>query len=211
MHIQRLITVYEPELRGLPTELRRALNKADREAIRSGPSYFGALAQRANYGWLREVLRRSGRCADFDLEFTSYGNEPLVPYFRLSWGGGPGLCLPRSRRLPAGLPPVLRHFYSLLGGFRENQFGYAGGVCRPDEFVSLAAWGGSGVGISEGNEVDPREAIAFLETFSGDMLCYLRGGGGAWYRHEVGRIEPVRDLEKELARYFGALLFGKRI
>jgi hypothetical protein len=211
MLIKRLITVHEPDLDGIPAELRRVLSEADCKAIRAGPKYFEKLAKRAKYPWLHKVLLRSGRCKDWHLEFTCYDNDPLVPYFRFWWGGCPGLCLPRGGRLPKGLPPVLRHFYSLLGGFRENEFGYAGMIYRTEGLVPLTEWGGVGVGIAKDNEVDPRQTIAFLEMFSGDILCYLPGGKGAWYRHEVGRIEPVKSLERELAAYFGALLKGKRI
>ncbi len=35
--------------------------------------------------------------------------------------------------------------------------------------------------------------------------------GFGWYRHEVGRVEPVSNLERELAAYIGALLKGKRL
>src|SRR4051794_1527022 len=99
MHIQRLITVYEPDVDGMPAQLRRALTEADCDAIRAGPRYFEALAKRASYSWLRKVLQQSGRCTGWNLEFTSVGKEPLVPYFRLYWGGHPGLCLPRGGRL----------------------------------------------------------------------------------------------------------------
>src|SRR3954453_19252585 len=113
MYIQRLITVFEPDLDGMPAQLRRVLSEADCEVIRSGPQYFEKLAKRGKYAWLRRTLQRSARCDGWYLEFTSVGKKPLMSYFRLYWGGHPGLCLPRGGRLPAGLPPVLKHFYSL--------------------------------------------------------------------------------------------------
>jgi hypothetical protein len=208
VHIQRVITIYDPELAHLPAELKAVLKTADRHAIRAGPPYFSNLARQATYSWLRKVLQKSGKCKGWHVEFTSADQEPLVPYFRLYWGGTPGLCLPRGGRLPLDLPPVLAHLYTILGGFRENEFGCAGGIYRADSLVSLSEFG---TWIDGGNQVDPNKAIPFLSTLSGDMLCYLRCGGGGWYRHEIGRVEKVTSLEQELDKYFGALLDGDRI
>ena len=207
MHIQKLITVYDPELDSLPSELRAALTGEDARAIREGPPYFKKLARKAKYGWLKKLLENCGKCKGWSLEFTADGDQPLVPYFRFYWGGVPGLCLPRGTKRMRGLPAVLDHFYSLLGGFRENEFGMAGGVYRLDSLFSIADldfW------LADEDDENSKRAIPFLATFNGDSLCFWPRGGG-WYRHEKGRIESVKSLEKEIARYFTNLLAGNRI
>jgi hypothetical protein len=206
LHVQRLITVYEVNPRKLPLELRNVLTAADRKAIRDPPAYFRQLVGNAQFPWLRQLLRKCGQCEGWHLEFTAENDEPYVPYFRLYWGGLPALCLPRGDALPPDLPGVLQHFYSLLGGFRENDFGTAGGIYRPSELRTLAE---VGVWVSDAGEMDPARAIPFQDSLCGDFLCYLIGGGGARYYHESGKITRVPSLEKEVAQYFNALLKGR--
>lgn len=204
MHIQRVVTVYNVEVDGLPQDLQ-VLSSNDKQAIEDSAGYFKMLAEEANYDWLRTILERCSESA-WHLEFYSIGDEPFVPYFRFYWGGGPAICLPRNTPLRSDLPSVLKHFYTLLAGFQENEFGCAGGLERPE---SLQSTDEMGIWISSDNKVDPKTAIAFLDTFSGDHLCYLPDGRGAWLKN--GIIEPVQDLEAEIARYFEALLEGTRI
>ncbi len=58
MLIQRVITVYRPELEKLPTDLASALSVEDKRAISQVRESFDALAKRAERSWLREILRR---------------------------------------------------------------------------------------------------------------------------------------------------------
>ena len=46
MHIQRLITVYEPELDGLPADLRRVLTEADCKDPKRAPAIFKVIQAR---------------------------------------------------------------------------------------------------------------------------------------------------------------------
>jgi hypothetical protein len=66
-----------------------------------------------------------------------------------------------------------------------------------------------GIWVDPEGSVNPAEAVPFLDTFSGDLLCYLTTGGGAWLKS--GQFEKVKNLEKEVARYFEALIKGSRI
>lgn len=206
MYIQRVVTVHEVDVEGLPPDLQ-VLSDDDLLAIGDSAGYFGGLAEGAGPAWLRGVLESCGE-SEWHLEFYATVDDPLVPYFRFYWGGGPAICLPRDSPLRPGLPAPLKDFYALIGGFQENEFGEAGGISRQEELRSI---GEMGVWVSdEGrDEVDPAGAIAFLETFSGSQLCYLPDGRGAWLR--AGQFEIVEDLGAEIARYFEALLAGRRI
>lgn len=204
MFIQRVITVYQPELEKLPTELAGALSEEDRRAISQVRESFDALAKRAERSWLREILLLCAACDHWHLEFYGANAQPLIPYFRFHWGGGPAVCLSREIELPIGLPPLLRHFYSVLGGFQENQFGYAGGINRLEEIKSVEA---GGYWVAEASGIDPAGAMVFLTTLDGGCLCYLADGNGAWLQD--GEFAPV-DLEAAVAKYFEALLEGHR-
>jgi hypothetical protein len=104
------------------------------------------------------------------------------------------------------MPPVLHHFYSLLGAFKESDFNNEGGVFHADQLQSIAEMG---IAVVEESSVDPTQAIAFLATYSGSQLCYLPDGTGAWL--EEGRFKAVKNLGGEMARYFKALIRGTRL
>lgn len=204
MHIQRVATVFDVEVDNLSQELQ-VLSSEDRRAIEDSAGYFKALAKKAKYNWLRAILEQCSETA-WHLEFYAIGDDPFVPYFRFYWGGGPAICLPRKAPTRLDLPSILMHFYGLIGGFQENEFGSAGGIERPETLQSIDEMG---TWVSSDNDVDPKSAIAFLSTFSGDDLCYLPNGQGAWLKG--GSIERVEDLDAEIAKYFEALLDGERI
>jgi hypothetical protein len=206
MFIERLVKVREVIPRKLPNELRKALGAQDLKAIKRGSSYFGDLAKKARFPWLKRVLQQCAADQDPELEFYATGDNPFVPYFRFSWGGGPAICLPRGEKAPSELPPALKHLYSLIGGFQENEFGYAGGMFRLSQ---LECVGTSWIWVSSDSEVAAKDATMFLQTFGGDLLCYLPDGGAAWYSD--GKLKRSKNLEKEIARYFNALLKGTRI
>ena len=44
MYIQRVATVYDPDVDAFPPEFREVLTEQDVEAIRTGPAYFATLA-----------------------------------------------------------------------------------------------------------------------------------------------------------------------
>ncbi|HEV3079307.1 MAG TPA: hypothetical protein VGY66_05985 [Gemmataceae bacterium] len=206
MHILRVATVYDPDVRELPRELRSALTKQDVKAIRTGPEFFAGLADRAKAKWLRRVLRE---CAGslFELQFCASDDGPYRPYYRFYWGGEPAISLPRQGRLRAGMPAFLRHVYGVIGAFRENAFDMAGGLLPEDELVPISE---TGMWVEPGGPIEPEAAIRFLETFSGSQLCFLPDGTGAWLE-EGGQFRQVKSLEREVARYFEALLKGSRI
>ncbi len=204
MHIQRVVTVCNVEVDKLPPDLR-VLSKLDKQVVKNSSSYFEKAASKAKFDWLRKVFDEC-RNSGWQLEFYATGQNEFVPYFRFYWGGGPAICLPRTYATRPDLPAVLKHFYELIGGFQENPFGYAGGIDRSDQLCSIEE---TGVWVAEENTIDPSRAIAFLETLGGDRLCYLPEGQGAWLTD--GYFRPVESLEREIARYFEALLEGSRI
>lgn len=104
------------------------------------------------------------------------------------------------------MPIFLGRVYDVIGSFRENRFDEAGGLHAVDELCPVSE---TGIWVEPGGPVDPASAIIFLETFSGSQLCYLPDGGGAWL--ESCRFRKIKDLEREVARYFEALLKGTRI
>jgi hypothetical protein len=200
MQIRRLITVYDPELASLPAELTSALTDQDRQAIQDGEGYFGKLATTAKTKWMRRILKE---CADshFELQFVAYGDEPLRPYYVFLWGNGPALSLPRRASLRSDMPQFLRQVYSLIGSIQDNGLDSAGGLHPSDKLCPISE---SGYPFEPDNTIDPTMAIQFLETEAGDQLCYLPDGSGVW----LGMCEPrrVRNLEKEVAAHFEALL-----
>jgi len=205
MHIQRVVTVYDPDVQKLQDELRSALTKQDIQAIRGGREFFANLAGADSPKWLRKVLQA---CAEgpYYLQFLSRDNSPYRPYFRFQWQGEPAISLPRKGRLRAGMPAFLRHVYGVIGTFCENGFDMSGGLHSGDELVALSeTW----MWVDPSGSIDPSTAIPFLETFSGSQLCYLPDGGGAWLK--AGKLVRVRSLEREVAKYFEALLKGTRI
>lgn len=205
MHIMRVATVYGPDVEALPPEFRSVLTEQDVAAIRTGPSYFATLAGADSPEWLRKVL---AGCAEkgYELQFYSSGDAPYRPYFRFHWQGEPAVSLPRPRPLRADMPPFLRRLYGVIGAFRENGFDMAGGLHAGDALGPVSE---TGMWVEPGGPVDPAAAVPFLETFSGSQLCYLPDGGGAWLKS--CEFRPVEDLEREVARYFEALLKGTRI
>jgi len=205
MHILRVATVYEPDVDALPPEFRSTLTDQDVTAIRTGPEFFTKLAGRDSPTWLREVLER---CAEsgYELQFYSSGDAPYRPYFRFFWQGEPAISLPRSGLLRADMPAFLRGVYGVIGAFRENEFDMAGGLHAGDELRPVSE---TGIWVEPGGPIDAAAAVPFLETFSGSQLCYLTNGGGAWL--ESCQFRRVKDLEREVARYFEALLQGSRI
>ena len=208
MYISRLVNVFEPDLDLLPEELKSALNETDIAAILNKADSFIALAKKAEFPWLGKLLQKCANSQSWHLEFTGDQGNPLVPYFRFFCGGMPAVSLPRTYPLRPDLPVALQHVYSLIGGFRENDFGYAGGVYQAKNISPIAE---SKVWFSEENKYPPDQAIAFMETFSGDQLCYTPDGRPVWYRHETGQLELKKNLEKEMGAYFEAILRGSRI
>jgi hypothetical protein len=205
MHILRVATVYDPDVSALPPEFRRVLTAQDVQAIKTGPEFFATLARPDSPKWLRKLL---AGCAGsgYELQFCSSGDEPYRPYFRFHWQGEPAISLPRSVPLRDDLPNFLRRVYEVIGSFRENRFDEAGGLHAADELYTVSEMG---VWVEPGGAVDPASATVFLETYSGGQLCYLPDGGGAWL--ESCELRRVRDVEREVARYFEAVLKGDRI
>ena len=205
MHIVRVATVYEPDVDALPSEFRSVLTDQDVAAIRTGPEYFAPLAGAGSPPWLRELL---AGCAgsSFELQFYSSGGGPYLPYFRFHWQGEPAICLPRSGPQRSDVPPFLCRLYGVIGAFQENGFDMAGGLHPADRLGPVSE---TGMWVEPGGPIDPAVAVPFLETFSGSQLCYLPDGGGAWL--EACQFRRVESLEREVARYFEALLQGTRI
>jgi len=205
MHILRVATVYEPDVDALPPEFRSVLSDQDVAAIRTGPEFFAKLAGADSPKWLRKVLEG---CAEggYQLQFHASGDSPYRPYFRFHWGGEPAVSLPRRGSLRADVPAFLRTVYGVIGAFRENGFDMAGGLHAGDALGPVSE---TGIWVQPGGPIDPAAAVPFLETFSGSQLCYLPGGKGAWL--EACQFRAVRNLEREVARYFEALLKGSRI
>jgi hypothetical protein len=204
MFIERLVTVHEPEFEKLPTDLAEVLSEQERRAISERRAFFDALANRAEVPWLREVCSRCAASEAWHLEFYGTNANPLIPYFRFNWGGAPAVCLSRGINSQMRLPPLLHHFYTILGGFQENQFCYAGGICRLEKIRSVE---NSGYWVNDTNAVNPSEAMIFLTELDGGCLCFLPDGSGVWLRE--GEFKKV-DLALAVSRYFEALLEGRR-
>jgi len=205
MHILRVATVYDPNVDALPPEFRDVLTEQDVEAIRTGPKFFGKIAGDASPKWLRDIL---ANCAatGYELQFYSSGDTSYRPYFRFFWQGCPAVSLPRRKPLRPDMPAFLRHIYSIIGAFRENDFDTAGGLHAGDDLIPVSE---TGMGVEEYGAIKLDEVIPFLGSLSGGELCYLPDGSGAWIEDCVFR--KVEDLEKETARYFEALMKGRRI
>ncbi|VTS06853.1 hypothetical protein [Tuwongella immobilis] len=205
MFIVRMATVYEPEIDALPDEFRTVLTEQDILAIRTGPEYFATLADADAPSWLKKLL---AKCAEswYELQFYATGNAPYRPYFRFQFLGEPAISLPRSMPLRPDMPAFLRRLYGVIGAFRENGFDVAGGLRAGDRLAPVTE---SGMWVEPGGPIDPAQAVPFLETLSGSQLCYLPDGSGAWL--EACQFRPIAKLESEVARYFQALLKGKRI
>lgn len=205
MYIMRIATVYEPDVDAFPPEFRSALTDQDVTAIRTGPSYFTSLAGADSPKWLRDVL---GLCAEsgYKLLFHSSQADPYRPYFQFHWQSEPVVSLPRPGRLRSDVPAFLRHIYSVIGAFRENGFEMSGGL---HDGVGLGPVSESGIWVEPGGPIDPDSAVPFLESLSGSQLCYLPDGSGAWLA--ACQFQRVKNLEREVARYFEALLKGTRI
>ncbi len=205
MHIMRVATVYEPDVDALPDEFRNVLTEHDVRAIRTGPEFFASLAPPDAPEWLRNVLNE---CAEspYELQFYSSGDSPYRPYFRFHSRGEPAISLPRAVPLRSDLPDFLRGVYGVIGAFGENGFDMAGGLHPGDALGPVSE---TGMWVEPDGPIDPTLAIPFLETFAGSQLCYLPDGGGAWL--EACKFRPVENLEREVKRYFEALLKGTRI
>ncbi len=199
------MTIYDPDVDVLPDDLRSVLTKQDVQAIRAGPEFFATLAGTDSPKWLRKVLQG---CAEngYELQFHATGEEAYRPYFRFRWQGEPAISLPRRSRLRADMPTFLRQIYGVIGSFQENGFDEAGGLHCGNELVPISE---TGMWVQPDGKIDPAAAIPFLETYSGSQLCYLVDGGGAWLK--ACEFHRVKNLEREVARYFGALLRGTRI
>jgi hypothetical protein len=94
----------------------------------------------------------------------------------------------------------------VIGAFCENNFDEAGGLHGGDQLIPVSE---TGMWVEPTADIDPTTAIPFLETFAGSQLCYITDGGGAWLK--ACEFERVKSLEREVARYFEALLKGTRI
>lgn len=104
------------------------------------------------------------------------------------------------------MPAFLRQVYGVIGTFRENAFDTAGGLLPAEELTPVSE---TGIWVEPGGPVEPTDAVPFLETLGGSYLCFLPDGTGAWL--EDCRFRRVRSLEREVARYFEALLKGTRM
>jgi hypothetical protein len=206
MHLQHLITVYDVVAAELPPALRAVLTPEDLQAIEQGPAFFQQLAKKARFDWLQRLLEHCSECHGWHLERFATGDDAPTPYFRFDWHGNPGLCLPRTATQRTDMPPVLNHFYSLVGAFKESDFTNQGGVFHADQLQSVAEMN---IPVADESSVDPKQAIAFLATFTGSQLCYLPDGSGAWL--EEGRFKVVKNLGSEMGRYFKAMLRGTRL
>lgn len=202
MHIQRLATVYDVDIDQLPEDLQ-VLSSLDVEAIHDETAFFTSAAKKAKVDWVRKIFDRCIE-AGWDLEFCSVDDAPYVPYFRFNWG--PAICLPRETPVRDDMPEFLKDVYASIGGLQLAGHDEAGGLERLDEVGSIEE---SGIWISETDSsgIDPASAIGFLSDTTGDRLCYLLGGGGAWMR-SGGYFEAIVDLEKEVATFFEAVLEG---
>jgi len=204
MHIVQVATVYEPNVEALPPEFRSVLTEQDVAGILHGPEYFATLANADSPKWLRDVLQQCGATV-YELQFLSSGGAPYRPYFRFPFLGS-AISLPRTAPLRRDVPAFLHRLYGVIGAFCETGFDMAGGLHPGDELKPLSE---IGIWVESGGTIDPSTAIPFLETLAGSQLCYRPDGGGAWL--ESGQFRPVKDLEREVARYFKALLEGSRI
>lgn len=205
MYIRKVATVFEPDPKALPNEFRSVLTKQDIKALQEGAEYFSELAPDDAPRWLRELL---DECAAsfFQLEFVASNDGPWRPYFHFSWLGEPWIVLPRPGRLRSDLPNFLRSIYKVIGEFRENGFDMAGGLHAGDKLVTLDQ---TGMWVDPQEAISPSLAVPFLETASGSQLCYLPDGTGVWLK--ACRFDRVKNLEREVASYFKALLKGTRI
>jgi hypothetical protein len=205
MYITRIVTVHEPDVRRLPAELRSALTKQDIAAIRNGSEYFERLALQAEPKWLSRLLRKLAQ-EPCELQFYAADDSPYRPYFHFPLMGSATISLPRRGRLRSDLPDELRQIYGVIGAFRENGFGFAGGLHPADTLCPVSE---TGLWVEPGSAIDPDSAIPFLETLSGSQLCYLPDGRGAWLA--ACQFRPVRKLATEIAKYFEDLLRGSRV
>ena len=205
MMIHKVATVYDLDVKTLPAEFRSVLTRQEVKALRAGPEYFATLAGPDAPAWLQKVLVECSE-SEVTLEFDAWGDRPWMPYFRFSWQGGPAISLPRTKKMRSDVPAFLRRVYSVIRSFKENGFDMAGGLMAAS---SLDLISNSGMWVSPDGPVDPKTAVPFLETFTGNYLCYLTDGGGAWL--ESCEFRRVKNLEREVARYFEALIKGTRI
>jgi hypothetical protein len=205
MHIMRVATIHEPEVDSLPPEFRSVLTKQDIKAIHAGPEFFATLASEDSPKWLRKILAGCAESA-YHLEFYATGEDPYRPYFRFYWEGEPAISLPRPAPLRPDMPAFLRRLYGIIGAFRENCFDMAGGLHAGDQLGPVSE---TGIWVEPGGPIDPASAIPFLESLSGRCLCYLPDGTGAWL--EDCKFNRIKNLEREVGRYFEALLKGSRI
>jgi hypothetical protein len=200
MHILRVATVFEPQVKLLPKEFGSALTKQDREAIRNSEVFFSRLSTQAKPRWLRRLLER---CAEsgWQLLFAAWGDQDYRPYYRFFWSEGLAMSLPRKKTPRSDLPLFPRHIYGLIGSIRMNGLEDAGGIYAGDGIGPVSEMG---IWVEPDGEIDPSHAVFFLDTEAGSQLCYLPDGAGVWL--EAGRFRRVRSLEKEVANYFDQLL-----
>lgn len=205
MYIMRIATVYEPDIKELPDEFRKVLTKDDVSLIKQGPEFLKSLIKPKSPKWLTKLLTEYSK-SHFELHFQATNQNAYRPYFQFICDGT-FLSLPRKKPLRKDMPTFLRDIYQTMGAFRESGFTMAGGMYSGDDLVpisELPIW------IEDDALEAYKSAIPFIETLAGRMLCYLsKDGGGVWY--EEGQLKPVKNLEKEIARYFEALLQGTRI
>jgi hypothetical protein len=204
MHMMRVVTVYEPDIKSLPGEFRSVLTEQDCQTIQNSKAFFSKLAEHTELKWLRRLLRKCA-ASGWELQFYASNDDPYRPYFRFLWEGEPALSLPRPKPLRADLPPFLRQIYSVIGSYRENPFGYSGGLHPGDRLGPVSEMG---IPVEPGGDIDPAAAIPFLETYSGSQLCYLPDGGGAWL--EACQFRKVQNLERDVTKYFEGELRGER-
>src|SRR5262249_23859873 len=169
MFILCVANVSEPDVDLLPTQYQSVLTDQDREAIRNGDEFFRELSSRTEVKWLARLLRKTSKF-QCELQFVSYNDRPFRPYFRCQLLHRPRISLPRSTPLRDDLPGFLRHIYTFIGSYQENDFGYSGGLHPSDGLGSVAE---SGMWAEPDGDIDPATAIPFLETYSGSQLCYL--------------------------------------
>lgn len=205
MHIARTVTVYEPEVNRLPTDLRSSLKANDLRLLRNGSAYIPRLIKPDAPKWLGRVLERLSETM-FELQFYAVNNDPFRPYYKFYCLTDPLVGLPRPDRPSVGMPKFLRGIYRTVGEFRENGFDMAGGLHAVDSLKPITE---TEIWVAPGGKIDPATAIPFLETLSGSQLCYLTSGGGAWLRS--GELHRVKSLEAEVKKYFDAWLKGTRI
>ena len=94
---------------------------------------------------------------------------------------------PARGAVPAGLPPALRRYYSLVDRVSWMPFGCAGGLEGAGDHTPLTDFDYT----YHGADIDPARTFVLGSSPGGDMLIYTEDGRGGWLCHENGKIHPL--------------------